>query len=133
MKFKKPIRPFWCYEKKAKILRATFDEDSYKKGFSMFCYGLIKPKEWKYNEVVHINNICHCYYTPFKGAVKFVINKDDIWGELISHIGVLNQVDPIGKCSKCRKEIYRELKVCRVMDDRSKVCYECIGKEKHEK
>lgn len=88
MKDKKINRPRWCYDKKAKVLYSTFNKEYYEEG-----YGRMKiPREDDFNKVKHINDICHCYYTPFKGAIRYFINKDDVWGETHAKIGVMNRI-----------------------------------------
>ena len=118
-------RPPWCYDKSCKILLSRFEQSSYDKGFSSFCYGQMpEPKEQKHNEALHVNDICHCYYTPFKGAIRYFMNEGDLWGEINAKIWVLNKVNPIRKCSKCKKDILREIRVCKMIN-RKEVCYDC--------
>lgn len=104
VKDKKIKRPYWCYDKIAKVLYSTYNKEQYKEGFSMFCYGMMAiPRNDKFNKVKHINNLCHCYYTPLKGAIRFFINIEDVWGELWAKIAVMNKVVK-GKCIKHPKE-----------------------------
>lgn len=105
MKDKKVKRPYWCYDKSAKVVYSSFDKIQMIKGFSMFCYGKLKiARSDMFNKVDHANDICHCYYTPFKGAIRFFMNKDDLWGETIAIIAVMNRVIKGIKCNKHKGE-----------------------------
>lgn len=126
MKKIKPERPFFCYDKTAKILLSRFSQKEYERGFSGFCYGKMKKaKSFKEKEAEHVNDICHCYYTPLKGAIRYFVCAGDLWEEINAKIIVLNKVQPVGKCYKCRKEIYRDIRVCIVDNKRRKKCYDC--------
>ncbi len=86
-----------------------------------------KPHRFKEKEAEHVNDICHCYYTPLKGAIRYFMNEGDLWGEINAKIWVLNKVHPIGKCSRCKKNIEREIRICKVNDKRESICYDCEG------
>lgn len=101
---KRITRPLWCYDRKCKVIYSVFEKESHKKGCSSFCYGALpETHTFKHNKVVHKNNLCHCYYTPLKGAIRFLTNEDDLWGELNAKIAVLNRRLKI-KCQKCGKK-----------------------------
>lgn len=96
-------RPPWCFDKKCRVVFSVFDKKAHKQGYSSFCYGsLPKPHSYKHNEVTHKNNMCHCYYTPLKGAIRFLTNENDLWGEISALVGVLNRRIKV-KCHKCGK------------------------------
>lgn len=102
-------RPPWCYDKQCEVILSRFTKKGYEDGASSFCYGsLLTPNEFLYKKVNHKNNICHCYYTPLKGAIRFFCNEDDIWSEIQAMIGVLNRRIKT-KCVRCGKENYRAL------------------------
>jgi len=127
---KQDNRPFFCYDKTAKVLYSTFSKDTFKRGFSFFCYGKLKNLHiFKEKEAIHKNDICHCYYTPLKGAVRYFVCAGDLWGELNAKIYLLNKVDPVGECIKCQKKIRRHIRICLVTK-KGKICYECLDKGK---
>jgi len=106
------IRPSWCYDYVAEILYTSYNEKGCVEGYSSFCYGKMnEPRIDTYKEVEHENNICHCYYTPFKGAIRFFINDGDLWGEIRAHLIVLNKVKPVGNCVACKEPINRRIAV----------------------
>lgn len=79
---KKKARPPWCYKKDSKVIYSIFDKQSHIDGCSSFCFGKMKEvQSFKENITVHENDICQCYYTPLKGAILFLTNKDDIWAD----------------------------------------------------
>ncbi|MEW6573140.1 MAG: hypothetical protein AB1374_05855 [Bacillota bacterium] len=48
-------------------------------GESGFCIGkMTKAEVWTAETVEHVNDICFCVYTPFKGWVRFVVNEADL-------------------------------------------------------
>lgn len=100
-------RPFWCYDKKCKIVFSTYNKKSYDQGYSSFCYGALpKLHTFKCRQAVHRNNMCYCYYTPLKGAIRFLCNENDVFGEIIAMIGVLNRRLKT-KCRKCGRRNYK--------------------------
>lgn len=102
-------RPPWCYDKKCKVILSRYNEKSHDQGYSSFCYGALPEVHiFKQNEVTHDNNMCHCYYTPLKGAIRFFTKEDDLWGEISSMIGVLNRRIKV-KCHKCGKKGARKV------------------------
>lgn len=102
-------RPFWCYNKKRKVILSRFTKKGYEEGASSFCYGaLTELHKFKHNQVEHVNNMCHCYYTPLKGAVLFFCNENDVWGEIQAGISVLNRRIKI-KCRKCGRRSFKIL------------------------
>lgn len=100
----KTTRPFWCFDKTAKVIYSVFDADAYEKGYSSFCFGEISKGEHQFthNEVTHKNDLCHCCYTPIKGALRFLTCNDDLFGEILANIAVLNRRIE-SRCCKCKK------------------------------
>jgi hypothetical protein len=59
------------------------DEEDIKRGGSGSCSGILKkPITRIYKEVTHINDAMYCIYTPEKGLIKFLMNKDDVTSEI---------------------------------------------------
>ncbi len=108
---KKIVRPFFCYDKKCKIIYSTYKEKTHKEGFSYFCYGkLPKMHVWVENKAKHENDVCHCYYTPLKGAIRYFMNLGDLWGEAWAMIAVMNRlIKP--KCPKCKGRCLKKLDI----------------------
>ena len=95
-------RPFFCYDKKCKIIYSTFDKTAHNDGFSFFCYGkLLRPHVFVEKKTKHVNDICHCYYTPLKGAVRYFTCHGDLWGEANALCAVMNRLKK-DKCAKCK-------------------------------
>lgn len=46
-------------------------------GDSFDCYGKIPEVTFIWNGNEHTNNISHCTYTPLKGTIRYLENKDD--------------------------------------------------------
>ena len=109
MKVNKRItRPFFCYDKKCKIFYSTYSKETFEKGFSFFCYGkLIKEHIFTEKEAVHKNNICHCYFTPLKGAIRYFMCEEDLWGEANALCYVMNKLINV-KC-KCGSKEYKTI------------------------
>jgi hypothetical protein len=103
----KRSRPFFCYDRRCKVIFSTYRKEDYERGFSFFCYGKLREKNvFTISEAVHENDMCHCYYTPLKGAIRWFVNEQDLWGELNAKIAVLNRiVKP--KCQKCGADTYK--------------------------
>lgn len=81
-------RPPFCIFEKCKpiIVSGGSAKNQLQEGNSCFCMGENEINEtWKAMETEHINDICFCIFTPFKGWSRFVMNNDDfeIIGEMI--------------------------------------------------
>jgi hypothetical protein len=101
-------RPFFCYNRQCNIIYSTYDKDSFESGFSFFCYGKLPVSHIFYEKKIkHINDICHCYYTPLKGAIRFFINLGDLWGEANAKIAVMNRIQNL-KC-QCGGRSYKRI------------------------
>jgi len=107
---KRNTRMPFCYNKQCKVLYSTYNKKSYKEGFSFFCYGkLPKPHTFIEKKAEHKNTLCHCYYTPLKGAIRFFLNEGDLWGEANAKVFVLNRlIKP--KCPKCKRRTYKTIR-----------------------
>lgn len=48
-------------------------------GGSFFCAGILERGEsWPAGDTLHVNPWCLCVYSPFKGWIRFLVNKDDV-------------------------------------------------------
>jgi hypothetical protein len=120
-KDRKITRPKFCYDDECVVIYSTYREEDFRKGFSFFCFGRLKePNVFKEKEVEHVNDLCHCYYTPLKGMIRFFVNTEDLWKEATSKLAVLNRLIEV-KCDKCGSKMY---KVAR------HICFECQYKAK---
>jgi len=120
------LRPPFCYDKDCHLIYTSYDPENFKRGFSFFCFGkLKKPHLFIEHEAKHLNDISHCYYTPLKGMIRFFVNIGDLWGEINAKLAVMNKLEPLGNCYKCKKELYRMVKSCIVLTKKKKICYEC--------
>lgn len=115
---KKVTRPPWCFDKDCKVIYSVFDEELHDAGCSSFCYGrLPKAHVFTHRTAEHVNTICNCEYTPLKGAIRFFVNEEDIWGEIQALIAVLNRT-VVANCQKCKREQYRRIVyVCPKCDE----------------
>ena len=106
---KRITRPFFCYDKKCRVIYSSYSEESFKKGFSFFCYGkLPKAHVFVEKEATHKNNICHCYYTPLKGAIRFFVCEEDLWGEANAMCHVLDRLKKVkGDCGHMQNRVIR--------------------------
>ena len=94
-------RPKFCFDESCNLLLSTFDEKSFNEGVSFFCFGKLKVKKvFEEKDMVHVNPISHCYYTPLKGMIRFFMNEDDLWGEANAWLRVLDKLKKV-KCDKC--------------------------------
>ena len=96
-------------EKDSKVIFSAFESEEYKAGCSCFCFGQM-PKTHRFmaSTTEHVNDLCHCYYTPLKGAILFLTNEDDLWGELNAKIAVLNRILKV-KCKDCGEDKYKHV------------------------
>lgn len=79
MAFRYDQRPTICPDKNCHFLCSDFDSKTFEDGYSFECFGqLEEPNVVKWNASVHENNLCHCIYTPFKGLIKYLANKEDL-------------------------------------------------------
>jgi hypothetical protein len=73
-------RPPFCIVDRCTPVRQFDKEDGLylAAGGSFFCAGILERGEsWPAGDMVHTNPWCFCVYTPFKGWVRFLINRDD--------------------------------------------------------
>lgn len=120
------IRPIWCWDKSCKLIYTSFNLENFNKGYSCFCFGKLKKSHlFIEKEAKHKNELSHCYYTPLKGVVRFFVTIGDLWGEINAKLVVMNKLQPLGKCFKCKKELYRMIKSCIVLSKNKKIHYEC--------
>lgn len=111
-------RPPFCFDKSCQLLLSVYNKKSFDEGYSFFCFGkLAKTHVFKEREVLHENNISHCYYTPLKGMLRFFMNEDDLWGEAWAMIRVMNKLKEI-KCGKCGGVVRK-----RIVN----TCLDCCG------
>ena len=60
------------------IVNMCNDEKLIKDGGSVMCMGENSITEvWKSANTEHVNDICYCIYSPFKGWIRNVMNNDD--------------------------------------------------------
>ncbi|MEW5937205.1 MAG: hypothetical protein AB1665_05235 [Candidatus Thermoplasmatota archaeon] len=76
-------RPPFCVEKDCAIVHNahSLTQKDIDEGYSGLCCGkIIDPERYvqRYNQAQHSNQVWLCIYTPFKGWIKFKMNKDDI-------------------------------------------------------
>jgi len=119
---KRIFRPFFCYDKKCKILHSSYSKESFEKGFSFFCYGRL-PKEHIFieKEAEHKNSICHCYYTPLKGAIRYFMCEGDLWGEANALCAVMNKLIDV-RCG-CGAKTYKTIR---------HTCFKCNSKRSNQ-
>ena len=116
---KKITRPKFCFDQTCEIIYSTFNEEQYIEGFSFFCFGKLKQTHiFKEKEVVHDNNLSHCYYTPLKGMIRFFVNQEDLWGEANAKLAVLNRLIDV-KCNTCGGKQYKAI---------THICFDCQTK-----
>ncbi len=98
------IRPRTCLDSECEVLWSDFLPEYAEKGYSFQCIGkLIKPHEFIWKEVTHRNDFCLCLYSPLKGAIKFLMDINDIREQM----ALLNMaLKSVGKvlCSECGGE-----------------------------
>ena len=129
-------RPCWCYDKLAEIIYTSYSDEVYEKGYSCFCYGkMVKPNDFIFKEANHVNDICHCYYTPLKGAIRFFVCKGDLFGEIQAKLIVLNKISPLSQCVDCGEKVNRRLLSGFAVNNGGIICLDCMRKkgEQHEK
>lgn len=125
------IKAPFCYDKDCKVIYTTYNAENFKKGYSFFCYGKLKtPHTFIERQAKHVNDISHCYYTPLKGMIRFFVCIGDLWGEINAKLVVMNKLQPLGKCYKCKKKLYRMVRTCIAISKHKKLCYECKETEK---
>jgi len=74
-------RPPFCVEKNCEFIinPQSLREKSIDMGYSGCCVGRMKEsRNFKYAEAEHKNKFYFCWYTPFKGWVKFLVDKNDL-------------------------------------------------------
>jgi len=72
-------------------------------GHSFSCFGKIKrPIKFIHGggATEHLNDYSFCIYTPLKGIIRFFINADDAWADIIGLTKILDEVWPL-KCKAC--------------------------------
>ncbi len=76
----RPRRPPFCILKQCKPVAVhVYAAEKHAAGWSGYCIGEnTQPETWVTGTVEHVNDICFCIYTPFKGWVRFVVNEDDL-------------------------------------------------------
>ena len=120
-----------CFDSECEILFNVYDEDSHNKGYSYFCFGKLKePRIFTEKECEHINEYCHCVYTPLKGALRFYINKNDAWIYQLGVCQILNNAVLL-YCDECGF-IHRAETLLICHNDGSKLCPLCslrLGKK----
>lgn len=79
MEFINAKKPKFCMcETCNPIVNMCNDEKLIKDGGSVMCMGENSSIEvWKSANTEHINDICYCIYSPFKGWIRNVMNNDD--------------------------------------------------------
>jgi hypothetical protein len=98
------IRPRICPDLQCELLWSDFLPSALEQGYSFSCIGrLDKPHEFVWREVVHRNDFCFCQYTPLKGMIKFLMNKEDIEHE-IAVLGVALRAIKMEQCAGCGGE-----------------------------
>jgi ribosomal protein L37E len=119
----KLVRPRFCYDQGCNVIYSTWNEDNFAKGFSFFCFGKLKEVHtFREREILHENDLSHCYYTPLKGMIRFFCNTGDLWKEATSKLAVLNRLIDV-RCDKCGGKQY---KIAR------HVCFSCEHPKKSE-
>lgn len=78
----KQDRPKCCPEKSCECVYSCGDVNTLQKGFSLLCFGKMKEKTllFKANGVKHDNEYFLCFWTPFRGWVKFTVDDNDMCG-----------------------------------------------------
>lgn len=79
-----PVRPPFCIIEQCKpVMVYGYTAKEHAEGNSGFCMGENSNIEkWQAEKVEHVNDLCFCIYTPFKGWTRYVMNNDDF--EIIS-------------------------------------------------
>ncbi|MEW6448904.1 MAG: hypothetical protein AB1426_12635 [Bacillota bacterium] len=79
MRFHKRRPPFCVIRKCRPVAVHGCTAKGHASGESGFCIGKMSEAEvWTAETVEHVNDICFCVYTPFKGWVRFVVNEMDL-------------------------------------------------------
>ena len=129
------IRPAYCFDNTCTILWKNYDQEYHDKGYSYFCFGKLKtPHRFVEKECEHINNYCHCIYTPLKGALRFYISQDDAWIYQLGACHILNNAEPLF-CDECGF-IDRVANTVIYYSNGDKLCPLCslrLGKKKWDK
>jgi len=126
---KKKNRPIFCYDKICEVIYSTFQQEHFDDGYSFFCYGkLKKPHLFIEKKAKHLNQLSHCYYTPLKGMIRFFVTIGDLWGEINAKLAVMNILQPLGRCFKCRRKLYRRIESCVRISEKKKLCSDCKNK-----
>jgi hypothetical protein len=124
-------RPHLCFDKDCKIIFNSYNKEYVEKGYSYFCFGKLKePHKFTEKECVHVNDYCHCVYTPLKGVLRFFINEGDAWIYQLGMCGILNNAKPL-VCDECGP-VNRVSSTVIHFGDGSKLCPECavrLGKK----
>jgi len=98
------IRPRICPDLQCELLWSDFLPSFVEQGYSFCCVGrLAEPHEFVWREVTHRNDFCFCQYSPMKGMIKFLMDRNDIEHQM----AVLNMaLKSMGKvlCSECGGE-----------------------------
>ncbi len=69
-------KPRCCPDEGCEILFCSRHDDT-DVGDSFDCYGRIPEVTFSWNGNEHKNDISHCTYTPLKGIIRYLENKDD--------------------------------------------------------
>jgi len=94
-------RPKICPDKSCEVMFNDYLARNFKRGASFHCWGkMSKQIEFISGKTEHLNEYSHCVYTPLKGLIRFFVNADDAWTDIVGNSKLLDHAKPI-KCKEC--------------------------------
>lgn len=98
------IRPRICPDLQCELLWSDFLPSFVEQGYSFCCIGrLPTPHEFVWREVTHRNDFCLCQYSPMKGMIKFLMDRNDIEHQMAVLNMALRLVEN-KRCAECGGE-----------------------------
>jgi hypothetical protein len=97
-------------------------------GYSGDCIGQSVPLEYTIGGQKHVNDMNHCMFTPLKGVVRMMINKDDLSFMLHMIQQTIAELAPrvCGQCSGRRNSANWHF---FITDDHRTLCCDCYHKQ----
>jgi len=94
-------RPKLCPDPSCEILFTDYQFKQFKQGASFHCWGRMREQiRWISGKTEHLNEYSHCVYTPLKGLIRFFLNADDAWTDIIGLSRLLDHAKPL-ECKAC--------------------------------
>jgi len=123
-------RPHICVDDSCFMLWSRYTKELWDKGTSFTCCGrLTTVQEFKHKETVHSNTHSYCIYTPLKGLIRFFINHEDAWGDILALDVVIGDSVAPWQCISCG--VYGSTIGTRITQyaDGVKLCDKCAVRE----